>query len=65
MGAVDGELGYVVGNFMGDLVGRWWGREFVYWETSGINACNSTRDRTELAYGLTNDGGNADVGRYQ
>lgn len=64
MGAVDGELGYVVGDFMGDLVGWGW-REFVYWETSGINACNSTRDRTELAYGLTNDGGNADVGRYQ
>lgn len=59
MGAIDGGLGYVVGDFMGDLVG------FVYWETSGINACNSTRDRTELAYGLTNDGGNADVGRYQ
>lgn len=65
MGAVDGELGYVVGDFMGDLVGWGWRREFVYWETSGINACNSTRDRTELAYGLTNDGGNADVGRYQ
>ncbi len=63
MGAVDGELGYVVGDFMGDIMEP--RCDIVYGETSGINACNSTRDRTELAYGLTNDGGNADVGRYQ
>jgi len=48
MGAVDGELGYVVGNFMGDLMEP--RRKFVYWKTSRIGPCNSTGDRARIIW---------------
>lgn len=48
MGAVDGELGYVVGDFMGNLVEP--RRKFVYRKTSRTSPCDRAGDRTHVTW---------------